>query len=205
MITNKKFRIALKIFSTVLVIAIIAAALLLGGIRIFGVEVYTVLSGSMEPEYQTGSLIYVIPVDEEDLEVNDVITFRLSGSTIATHRIIEIVPDEADPSVMLYRTKGDANEVADGRLVSYGDIIGTPVLHIPRLGIIANQIQSPPGIYYAIACGAAVILLVLIIDMVTDEKKINKSKKFEEPQFAELSDNNEAYETNEGESDENKN
>ena len=42
-------------------------ALLLVGVRLFGMQVFTVLSGSMEPTYQTGSLIYVKDVDYMDM------------------------------------------------------------------------------------------------------------------------------------------
>ena len=46
-----------NIISTVLVALVVLLALLLVGARIFGLQVFTVLSGSMEPTYHTGSLI----------------------------------------------------------------------------------------------------------------------------------------------------
>ncbi|MEA5152866.1 MAG: S26 family signal peptidase [Oscillospiraceae bacterium] len=46
-----------SIGSTVLVAAAVLLALLLVGVRLFGLRVYTVLSGSMEPTYHTGSII----------------------------------------------------------------------------------------------------------------------------------------------------
>lgn len=84
--------------STVLVVIVVVVALLLVGARLFGLQVYAVLSGSMEPTYHVGSLIYVKDVDPFELESGEVITFMLDENTVATHRIVEVVPDEEDAS-----------------------------------------------------------------------------------------------------------
>ena len=76
--------------NSVLIGLVLLLAVALVGARLIGLDIYVVLSGSMEPEYQTGSVIYVKEADPEELEVRDVITFRLDEDTIATHRIIEI-------------------------------------------------------------------------------------------------------------------
>lgn len=140
-------------------------ALLLVGVRLTGMQVFTVLSGSMEPAYPTGSLIYVKEADYRELEAGDVITFLMNEDTVATHRIVGVVPDENDPSVIRYRTKGDANEVEDGSLVHYRNVIGTPVFSIPMLGYVANYVQNPPGTYVAIAAGAILMILVFLPDL----------------------------------------
>ena len=98
------------IVSTVLVAAIVLVALLLAGTRLAGMHAYTVLSGSMEPTYHTGSLIYVKKVDPLTIKEGQPITFLLDEDTVATHRVVGIVPDEEDPTVIRFRTKGDANE-----------------------------------------------------------------------------------------------
>ena len=163
--------------TTVLVCAVVILALLLVGVRLVGFQVFTVLSGSMEPTYHVGSLIYVKDVDPFELESGDVITFMLSEETIATHRIIEVVPDEVDASVVRFRTQGDANEAPDGSLVHYKNVIGSPVFTIPKLGYVANYIQNPPGTYIAISAGAILLLLVFIPDLFDDEEDKKKAKK----------------------------
>lgn len=152
--------------TTVLVAAVIVLAVLLVGLRFVGFQIYTVLSGSMEPEYQTGSLIYVREVDTDELRAGDVITFRLSGSTIATHRIVDLVADEDDPNVVRFKTKGDANDVEDGSLVDPSAVLGSPVFTIPKLGFLASYIQQPPGSYLALAVGAFLVLLVFLPDLI---------------------------------------
>lgn len=150
-----------NVFTTVLVTLVVIFTILLVGAKLIGLQVFTVLSGSMEPAYHVGSLIYVKSVDYTKLEVGDAITFMLNENTIATHRIIELIPDEEDSTVIRYRTKGDANNSADGNLVHCKNVIGTPVFTIPYLGYIANYIQNPPGTYY-IAISIVAILLLLV-------------------------------------------
>ena len=179
---NKKIKKIWNGFTTALVAAVVVLAVLLVGARIAGLRVFTVLSGSMEPAYHVGSLIYVKDVDYTELEPGDVITFMLDESTVATHRITEVVPDEEDSSVLRFRTKGDANDAEDGSLVHYKNVIGTPVFTIPYLGYVANYIQNPPGTYVAIAAGAILLLLVFLPDLFSDEPSREREKTPEKPQ-----------------------
>ena len=164
--------------TSILVVIVIILALLLAGVRLIGFQVFTVLSGSMEPAYHTGSLIYVKEVDYRDLGEGDVITFMLNEDTVATHRIVGVVPDENDPSVVRYRTKGDANDAEDGSLVHYKNVIGSPVFTIPYLGYVANYIQNPPGTYIAMSGGAILMILVFLPDLLgSDEAEEKKSAR----------------------------
>jgi len=163
--------------TTVLVVIVVILALLLVGARLIGLQVFTVLSGSMEPTYHVGSLIYVKDVDPFELESGDVITFMLDEDTVATHRIVEVVPDENDTTVVRFRTKGDANDAIDGSLVHYKNVIGSPVFTIPMLGYVANYIQHPPGMYVAIAAGAILLLLVFLPDLFGSDEDNDKKQK----------------------------
>lgn len=151
--------------STVLVALVVLLAALLAGARLFGLQVFTILSGSMEPKYPVGSLIYVKSVDPSQVEEGDVITFLLSDTVTATHRVVGIV-DQGD-GALRFRTKGDANDAEDGSLVHYKNVIGTPVFAIPKLGYAANYIQHPPGLYVAISAGAVLLLLTFLPDLLS--------------------------------------
>ncbi len=163
--------------TTVLVGLVLLLAIALVGVRLFGFQVYTVLSGSMEPTYHTGSLIYVHKVDYTELAQGDVITFMLSEDTIATHRIVGVVPDEEEEGVLRFRTKGDANAAEDGTLVHCKNVIGSPVFTIPYLGYVANMIQNPPGTYIAISLGAILLILVFLPDLLFSGEDEEKKKK----------------------------
>ncbi len=173
----EKFKKIWDVVTTILVSIVVVFAVLLVGARVVGLNVFTVLSGSMEPTYHTGSLIYVKEVDYTELKEGDVITFMMSEDMVATHRIAGVVPDEADSTVIRYRTKGDANENEDATLVHYKNIIGTPVFTIPYLGYVTSYIQSPPGMYIAIAAGAIILLLAFLPDIFSDEAEENKKEK----------------------------
>ena len=157
--------------SGVLIGIVVLLAVALVGVRLIGLKPYVVLSGSMRPTYEVGSLIYVKPVDYKTLEVGDPITYMLSQDTVVTHRIIEVLVDEEDPETRRYFTKGDANDVPDGTSVHYKNIIGKPVFSIPYLGYVSHYIQNPPGMYVAIAAGAILILLVFLPDIFMDDDK----------------------------------
>lgn len=173
---NPKLKKAWNTVSWVLIAAVVILAILLAGVRLVGLQVFTVLSGSMEPTYHTGSLIYVKKVDPQDIQAGQVITFMLNEDTVATHRVVAVVPDEEDPEVVRFQTKGDANEAVDGSLVHCRNVIGTPVFTIPYLGFLASFIQQPPGIYLAIAFGALLLLFVFIPDVLSEEEGRKKSK-----------------------------
>lgn len=177
--------------TTVLVAVVIILALLLAGVRLVGLQVFSVLSGSMEPTYHVGSLIYVKSVDYTELESGDVITFMLDEETVATHRIVEVVPDEEDSTVLRYRTKGDANDAEDGSLVHYKNVIGTPVFTIPKLGYLADYIQNPPGMYLAISAGAILLILVILPDIFASDEESKKKRKKKGAQQEAASEENE--------------
>ena len=175
---EKKFPIK-KIWdvtSSVLVGVVVIFAVLLIGVRLFGIQVYSVISGSMEPEYPVGALIYVKEVKPSEVEVGDVITFVLSNETPATHRVIAI-----DKEAQLFYTQGDANYQINEETgekvymedppVHFNNLIGKPVFKIPVLGYIAYYIQHPPGMYIAIAAGAILLILVFLPDLFKKEKK----------------------------------
>ena len=122
------------------------------------------------------SLIYVKKVDPYTIEPGQPITFMLDENAIATHRVVGIVPDEEDPTVIRFRTKGDANDAEDGSLVHYKNVIGTPVFSIPYLGYVADYIQHPPGLYIAISAGAVLLLLVFLPDIFAEEDDKEQDK-----------------------------
>lgn len=177
---GKTIKTVWNAFTTVLVAVVLVLAVLLAGVRLLGLQVFTVLSGSMEPAYHVGSLIYVKSVDYTEIKPGDVITFMLDEDTLATHRVVDVVPDDEDPTVLRYRTKGDANNAEDASLVHYKNVVGTPVFAIPKLGYLANYIQHPPGTYIAISAGAVLMILVFLPDLFESEEKPKKRKDEDE-------------------------
>lgn len=169
---NKIIKNALRIINALIVTVIVVAALAALGTKLFGIKMYTVLSGSMEPEYPTGSLLFVKEIEPSELEADDVITFTLSGGTTATHRIIEVIGDEGGG--LSFRTKGDANEIEDASPVKAESVIGVPAVTIPKAGFFASYISTPQGNKAVIMIGAALLLFVFVTDLLINDKKKEK-------------------------------
>jgi signal peptidase len=151
---------------------VVILALLLAGARLVGLQVYTVLSGSMEPNYHVGSIIYVKEVKPETLKVGDAISFMISENTVATHRIIEVLPDENDANVIRFRTKGDNNDIPDTNPVHCNNVLGKVVGTIPLLGYVSDYVQNPPGTYIALCAAIILVLAVFLPDIIGNAKAL---------------------------------
>ena len=170
---NKAVKKGWNIISTIIVILIVALTIMLVGSKLIGFTPYAVLSGSMEPTYHVGSLIYVKDIPASEVQVGDPITFVLDENlTVATHRVVEIDADNQH-----FITKGDANEFIDAKPVHFNNLIGVPKASVPGLGYLANYIQHPPGKYFAIAIAAILLLLAFLPGLFDDEKDEPKKKK----------------------------
>ena len=168
---NKTFKRIWNAVSTVLVAVIVLLAVLLVGTRVAGLKAYTVLSGSMERSSHVGARVGGKAADPLGVQPGDPITYLIPENTGVTRRVTEVLPDGDDPSVVRFRTKGDANDVEDGTLVHGNNLIGMPVFSVPLLGYAANYIQHPPGTYFAIAAAAVIVLLAFWPDGGDEKKK----------------------------------
>lgn len=159
-----------NIVSTVLVALVVLCAIFLMGSRLMGYRVYTVISGSMEPELSLGDLLYVKPVDPSTIKVGDDVTFVLNEDlVVATHRVIAVDTE----SKHLY-TKGIANDIEDAP-VHFNNVLGVVDFSIPLLGYVSDFIQNPPGMYITIAAGAVLIILVFLPDFLPKKKEQTES------------------------------
>lgn len=148
-----------------MVLIVVGAIPLLFGIlpQLMGMDTYEISSGSMEPSYPVGSIVYIDPlsssVEAQYLQDGDVIAFySASSGDMTVHRIIE-----NDQTVQELITKGDANAEADLLPIPYENVVGKAILTLPRgLSGLFDAMQSMPGRFVLAAlliCG--VLLLVM--------------------------------------------
>ncbi len=137
--------------------------------KLLNYQAYTVISGSMEPEIQTGSLVYIGQIEPQDVQVNDVIAFYggRDSNAIITHRVVEnrVVMGE-------FITKGDANQTNDMNPVSYDELIGRVELTIPKFGVVAQMLTGMQG-KIAAACLIALAVVLHLIASMVDRKRHN--------------------------------
>ena len=164
---NKVIKKVMNVLSTVLVVVVVILAVLLVGLKFVGLTPYTVLSGSMEPKYHVGSVIYVTKVDDPNtLQVGDPLTWKNQGVTV-THQIVEKGTDEKG---LYFVTQGlGVGAVKDPKAYAE-DILGKPLFSIPLLGYISNFIQNPPGTYITIAVCALLVIFCFLPDFLKPKK-----------------------------------
>lgn len=191
--------------STVLVIAMILLAVALVGVRLVGLTPYAVLSGSMEPTYHVGALIYVQDAEPSEIRIGDPITFVVNEDLlVATHRVVDIevfttkeeavldengqpVLDEEGEPVMqevpleeptyYYQTKGDANDEPDGAPVYHKNMIGRPVFSVPYLGYLSSWLQTPRGTIMGVSIALVLLILTFLPDLLNLVEDDPKKKK----------------------------
>lgn len=106
---------------------------------LFGYKAFTVLTGSMSPTIEVGSLIIVKEVEVSNIGEWDIITFRNENTNnVTTHRVVEVNRDNR----VKFITKGDANNLRDSREVDFDFLEGKVVGIVPNIGKIAVVIQK---------------------------------------------------------------
>lgn len=144
-------------------IVIIVLVLILAPM-IIGYKPVVVLSGSMEPAYPVGSLIYYKTASFEDIDKNDAITFYIDSDTLVTHRVV--VKNEISQTFV---TKGDANPTNDANPVEYKNVAGKALeIYLPVIGsVFASSVK-----YIAVAVIGGILLLNIILsNLIVDEKQ----------------------------------
>ncbi|MCC3649343.1 signal peptidase I [Cytobacillus oceanisediminis] len=150
---KKASKIISNIITAVLFINLILMAFLVvsskasgGEPQAFGYQLKTVLSGSMEPTFQTGSVIAVKPLSSEErksLKEGDVITFQESEEKLVTHRIIGVTTSGEH---VMYGTKGDNNKTADMNPVLSDNVKAIFTgFTIPYIGYFVDFAQTKEG------------------------------------------------------------
>ena len=139
---KKKIAPICSVIGTVLLIILIISCLPLTLPKAFGYQMYTVISGSMEPALPVGSLVYVKYQEPESIEKKDIIAFYGSNesSSIITHRVVYNKKLSGE-----FVTKGDANKEKDMNPISYNQYMGKVVLMIPVIGGVAQTLTTGSG------------------------------------------------------------
>lgn len=150
---------------TICVVLVILAAFPFTLPRIFGIEIYGILTGSMDPACPTGSLVYVKSVNPESLQDKDIVTFQ-KGNLVITHRVVK---NDVQKEELI--TKGDANNANDIQPVAYKQIKGKVALTVPLLGYLALRLNSAAGISVCVIILALGLMLWVLGDMMSIKKK----------------------------------
>ena len=115
-------------------------------VDIFGFKQYIVATGSMEPTYKVGDLVIIKEKKQNDIKVNDVITYSWNkGKDTVTHRVTDIYEESGQT---WYKTKGDNNNAEDIKAITYDQIQGVVVFKISKLGTILTSLISGTSLIF---------------------------------------------------------
>lgn len=163
---NNIVSIILLITILLLVFFLVSSKLSGGGPKVFGKELLTVLSGSMEPAIQTGSIIAITPTEDPDSYVkNDVITFRShdNPNVLITHRIQEVIKENSET---LYVTKGDNNDAVDATPIPSSNVVGEYAdFTIPYVGYVLDFVKSKIGTILLIITPGVLLIFWSIVSV----------------------------------------
>jgi len=150
---------ALMLMVMVTMVFYVVKAKLDGGVpSVAGYKLYTVLSGSMNPTFDTGSVIAVKNVDTNNIKVGDIITFRdpEDANRIVSHRVVEIKKENGSRSFV---TKGDANDVRDTAPVPASSVIGRANYWVPYMGYLTEFARTKRGLLLLIVLPGALFIV----------------------------------------------
>jgi len=139
-------------------------------------KLMSVMSGSMHPTIKVGSLIVVKSIPVKNYKIGDIITFRPEGATKdnVTHRIVGI---EQKEGTLFFKTKGDANDTPDQKLVAPNQIIGKELLAIPFMGYLLTYIKTLPGLIFFIFVPAIIIIAEEIVNIRKEIKRLARKRR----------------------------
>lgn len=162
-----------------MVFAVISSKVSGGEPSIFGYQFKTVLSGSMEPTFQTGSIIAVKPVkNASKLIKGDVITYKTDKVTSVTHRIYEVKGADSQPK---YITKGDNNDSHDSKPVLPENVEAVYTgFTVPFIGYFMHYAQSKEGTALLVVLPGVLLIIYSVITIWKAFKEIDGRKRKEE-------------------------
>ena len=151
----------INVFTTLIII--------IGGLFLIlymcGIVPYVVLSGSMEPTIETGSLCFINKhADFKNIKEKDIIAFKHNDGTLVTHRAVKVTKTGI-------KTKGDNNKDIDSNIVEKRNFVGKNIFWIPKIGYIIKKFQSTKGVIILITC----VVLLFVSGLLFGEDDI-KSK-----------------------------
>ncbi|GLB39901.1 putative catalytic component of the signal peptidase complex (SPC), which catalyzes the cleavage of N-terminal signal sequences of proteins targeted to the endoplasmic reticulum [Lyophyllum shimeji] len=138
--------------------------------------IVVVLSGSMEPAFYRGDLLFLTNPASERYQTGDITVYKIPGADIPiVHRVLEthdVVPKgktssaEAGPAEQLLLTKGDNNYVDDIELyqglnwLERKHIVGKVRGFLPYVGYVTIAMNDFPQLKYALLGGLGLLALI---------------------------------------------
>lgn len=145
---------------------------------IFSVYPLVAKAQSMVPVFKKGDLIFTKRTDVSQIKKGDIISFfnvYSRDKDIVTHRVVKV---DKEQGILLFDTKGDANDSEDKYSVLDTNVIGVYMFRIPYLGHLVEFIQKPFGLVISLLIIALIYVAIILIN-----HKQNKNIKEYKPGY----------------------
>jgi len=128
--------------------------------------IVVVLSGSMEPAFHRGDLLFLTNYQEEPVRVGEIVVFKIEGRDIPiVHRVLKL--HEKEDGTVKFLTKGDNNSVDDRGLYAPGqlwltkkDVVGRARGFLPYVGMVTILMNEYPKFKIMVLAGLGLYVLV---------------------------------------------
>lgn len=179
---NLVFLVLLLVMCT-MVFGLVQSRITGGPPSIAGRQLYIVLSGSMSPTFDAGSVVFVRPIPAEEIKAGDILTYKAqSGDTLVTHRVVEVVNVDGEPGFI---TRGDANDVNDEGILEPARIVGKVEYYLPYLGRIMSFTQTKQGLITLIFIPGLIIIFYELKNIIGYAATMEREKLAKEKAAAE--------------------
>lgn len=160
-----------QIYYQVLTVAMVVTSALMiwKGLILFSYSespLVVVLSGSMEPAFYRGDVLYLTNYPDEPVRVGDIVVFKVEGRDIPiVHRVLKV--HESVNGTIKFLTKGDNNPVHDRGLYAQGQdwltpkhLLGRAKGYVPYIGQITIIMNDNPRLKYGLLAAMGLYLFV---------------------------------------------
>lgn len=173
----------LKVIVTIIILIILLVILIQrvsnNKISLGGYQVYSIITGSMEPKYKVGDVILVKEVDLNQIKKGDDLTYlgkegNFSGK-IVSHQVIGVNKSHDGYS---FRTKGMNNPIEDP-LVQEDQVLGIAIHKFVILSFIGRIMSTAVG-YFGLFVFVIILVSIQIVKIIFDGKEDEEDENGEE-------------------------
>lgn len=171
---NKILNIITKIIKTILYVILIGLLFVIlvqkvsrNNLSLGGIKIFTVVTGSMKPEYVEGDMLVSKEVAPETIKVGDNVVYQgekgdMSG-LIVTHKVISVREENGK---YYFKTKGIANEIVDPE-ISEDQIYGKIIYKMGFLSILSRLMLNIYA-YYILATIMGLLVSIQVVKIIYD-------------------------------------
>ena len=135
----------------------------------FGLKSFIIVSESMESTIMKGDAIFIKKVNQDELKINDIISFH-NKDEIITHRIVKVIEENGKTK---YITKGDNNRREDKEHITYEKIEGVYQFKISGFGKIVELLKDKITLIILLI----ILVLISLVQVRMSKKRLRRKEK----------------------------